>query len=118
LENGLEVGRYDHFFYSIGLVADETGLAEVLEILKNMPVFSYGLALLLMLLGQFLNSVRWYVLLRAQDVHISIVKLLNFHQWCVRIQFSSLYHWWGYTSFSGNCPHHKRSPVGVGICCS
>ncbi len=42
------------------------------EILKNMPVYSYGLALLLMLLGQFLNSVRWYVLLRAQDVHISI----------------------------------------------
>jgi uncharacterized membrane protein YbhN (UPF0104 family) len=42
------------------------------EILQNMPVYSYGLALLLLGLGQFLNSVRWYILLKAQNVQISI----------------------------------------------
>jgi|LDZU01.1.fsa_nt_gi hypothetical protein len=45
---------------------------EAWTILKNMPVYSYGLAILLLLFGQFLNSMRWYFLLKAQDVQISI----------------------------------------------
>ena len=45
---------------------------EAWNILKNMPFYSYLFAFLLLLGGQFLNSLRWYVLLRAQDVPITI----------------------------------------------
>jgi hypothetical protein len=44
------------------------------KILRNMPTYSYALALLLLILGQFLNSVRWYILLRAQNVKISLAE--------------------------------------------
>ena len=42
------------------------------SILKNMPVYSCILAILLLFLGQFMNSLRWYVLLKAQNVPIKI----------------------------------------------
>lgn len=44
------------------------------SILKNMPIYSCILAILLLILGQFMNSLRWYVLLKAQNVPITILE--------------------------------------------
>ena len=41
-------------------------------ILREMPFYVYILSILLFIGGQFLNSLRWYVLLKAQDVPINI----------------------------------------------
>ncbi len=41
-------------------------------ILRDMPFYVYILSILLFFGGQFLNSLRWYVLLKAQDVPINI----------------------------------------------
>ncbi len=45
---------------------------EAWAILQNMPFYSYAVSLLLLIFGQFLNSLRWYILLKAQEVKISI----------------------------------------------
>lgn len=45
---------------------------EAWNILRDMPFYSYALAVCFLILGQFLNSLRWFVLLRAQDVEISL----------------------------------------------
>ena len=52
---------------------------EAWTIVKDMPAYSYILAVLLLLLGQFFNSVRWFVLLRAQDVKITIPRTFTIH---------------------------------------
>lgn len=52
---------------------------EAWAIAKNMPVYSYVMAIFLLLFGQFLNSVRWYTLLRAQDVKITILEAFKIH---------------------------------------
>ena len=44
------------------------------NILKNMPIYSCILAILLLILGQFMNSLRWYVLLKAQNVPITLLE--------------------------------------------
>lgn len=41
-------------------------------ILRDMPFYVYILSILLFFIGQLLNSLRWYILLKAQDVPISL----------------------------------------------
>ncbi len=48
-------------------------------ILQNMPIYYYGLAIFLLFAGQFLNSLRWYVLLKAKDVQISIMETFKIY---------------------------------------
>ena len=47
------------------------------NILKNMPIYSCSLAILSLFLGQFMNSLRWYVLLKTQNVQISLIETFN-----------------------------------------
>ena len=49
------------------------------SILKNMPIYSCILAILLLFLGQFMNSLRWYVLLKAKDVPITILEAFKIY---------------------------------------
>ncbi|MGV8025793.1 MAG: lysylphosphatidylglycerol synthase transmembrane domain-containing protein [Anaerolineaceae bacterium] len=49
------------------------------SILKNIPIYSCILAILLLILGQFMNSLRWYVLLKAQDVLITILEAFKIY---------------------------------------
>ena len=52
---------------------------EAWTIIKDMSACSYVLAVVLLLAGQFFNSLRWFVLLRAQDVKTSIPRTFAIH---------------------------------------
>ncbi|HOJ01435.1 MAG TPA: lysylphosphatidylglycerol synthase transmembrane domain-containing protein [Anaerolineaceae bacterium] len=52
---------------------------EAWAIARNMPIYTYGAAIFLLVLGQCLNSVRWYTLLRAQDVRITPLETFKIH---------------------------------------
>ncbi|NMC29301.1 MAG: flippase-like domain-containing protein [Pelolinea sp.] len=52
---------------------------EAWGILKNMPFYSCLLAIAILFLGQFMNSVRWYVLLKAQNVPISVLEAFQIY---------------------------------------
>lgn len=47
---------------------------EAWAILQNLPFYSYALSFFLLIFGQFLNSLRWYILLKAQEVEISLLE--------------------------------------------
>jgi len=50
---------------------------EAWKILKNMPLSICLLSLSILYLGQFLNSVRWYILLKAQKVPITLLEAFH-----------------------------------------
>lgn len=67
-------------FLSVGLLIwliSRQNWDQILQTLIRIPIWTIIIVLLLNFVGQLLNTLRWSILLNAQDIHISIWQLIK-----------------------------------------